>query len=359
MSIRVLVVDDSALMRALIARKLDSESDIEVIASASNAAEARALIKQLDPDVVTLDIEMPGMDGLSFLEKIMQLRPTPVIVVSGSTSAGTAATARALQLGAVSCYAKSTMQRSIADNDDGELAQLVREAAGGTLHFRPAPCDTHATVHPAPIAPRMIAPELIVIGSSTGGVEALHTLLAGFPADCPPTLIVQHVNACFAPAIVQSLDRVAAPTVMIAESDMPLRPGTVLFAPGNDKHLAVAPAGSHGFRCVLRAGELISGHRPSVDRLFQSAAETLGPRTLGILMTGMGEDGARGLLALAQAGACTIAQDEASCVVFGMPRAAIALGAAQRVLPLGDIAARVFPPTPAAGVPARHAKAVA
>ena len=168
-------------------------------------------------------------------------------------------------------------------------------------------------------------------------MEALHTLLAGFPADCPPTLIVQHVNACFAPAIVQSLDRVAAPTVMIAESDMPLRPGTVLFAPGNDKHLAVAPAGSHGFRCVLRAGELISGHRPSVDRLFQSAAETLGPRTLGILMTGMGEDGARGLLALAQAGACTIAQDEASCVVFGMPKEAIKLGAADSVIALDKI----------------------
>jgi two-component system chemotaxis response regulator CheB len=341
MTVRVLVVDDSALMRVLIARKLDRESDIEVIGAAGNAAEARQLIKQLDPDVVTLDIEMPGMDGLSFLEKIMQLRPTPVIIVSSSTRAGTQATARALQLGAVNCYAKSTRERSIRDEDGGELARLVREAARAEMPAarRPAP----AAPVPPPAAPRRdAAPGLIAIGSSTGGVEALHTLLAGFPEDCPPTLIVQHVSATFAAAIAQSLDRVAPPKVQLAESDLVLRRGTIVIAPGEDKHLAVAGAGTQGYRCVLRGGDPVAGHRPSVDRLFLSVAQLLGPSAVGVLLTGMGEDGARGLLAMADAGAHTIAQDRASCTVFGMPRAAIALGAARAILPLDAIAAEIF-----------------
>ncbi|MGY6550530.1 MAG: chemotaxis-specific protein-glutamate methyltransferase CheB [Erythrobacter sp.] len=340
--IRVLVVDDSALMRALLRRKLEAESDIIVVAAAANAAEARELIKLHDPDVVTLDIEMPGMDGLSFLEKIMTLRPTPVIIVSGSTHAGAAATARALQLGAVDCYAKATATRSLADDDGGELARLVREAAKVRLAPRqpasaPAPAPTPALA-PAPDAP----PAIIAIGSSTGGVEALHSLLAGFPADCPPTLIVQHINPAFAPAIVQSLQRITPAEVMLADSDLMLRRGQIMLAPGDEKHLMVAGAGAQGFRSVLRPGEKVSGHRPSVDRLFQSVAETIGASALGILLTGMGEDGARGLLAMARTGARTIAQDEASCVVFGMPRAAIALGAAGEVLPLGAIAPRLF-----------------
>lgn len=339
MSIRVLVVDDSAVMRALIAAKLSVESDIEVIAAAQGATEARQLIKQLDPDVVTLDIEMPGMDGLAFLEKIMELRPTPVIIVSGSTRAGARATAQAMMLGAVNCYAKSTPERSIRDDDGGELARLVREAARIDL----APRKTTATPRaPNPRATAHPLPDLIAIGSSTGGVEALHTLLAGFPEDCPPTVIVQHVNACFAPAIVQSLARAAAPKVVLAESDVLLEHGTVHFAPGGEKHLAVARAGARGFRSILRTGDLISGHRPSVDRLFASVAETFGANALGILLTGMGEDGAKGLLSMSRTGARTIAQNEATSVVFGMPRAAITLGAAREVLPLGQIADEVF-----------------
>lgn len=347
MSVRVLVVDDSAVMRALITAKLSAETDIEVIAAARDATEARQLIKELDPDVVTLDIEMPGMDGLSFLEKIMALRPTPVIIVSGSTRAGARATAQAMRLGAVNCYAKATPTRSINDDDGGELARLVREAA--SIKLAPRNPSSLAPTPGARIRPKSGArPELVAIGSSTGGVEALHMLLSGFPADCPPTVIVQHVNACFAPAIVQSLDRTAAPRVVLAESDVLLEPGTVHLAPGGEKHLAVARAGASGFRTVLRAGDLVSGHRPSVDRLFASCAGTLGAKALGILLTGMGEDGAKGLLAMAQAGGRTIAQDEATSVVFGMPRAAIALGAAQEVLPLGEIACRVFTPVPRA-----------
>lgn len=346
--IRVLIVDDSALMRALLTRKLEAEPDITVIAVAANAAEARTLIKTHDPDVVTLDIEMPGMDGLAFLEKIMTLRPTPVIIVSGSTHQGAAATARALHLGAVGCYAKATANRSLADDDGGELADLVREAAGA--HFYSRPQAIHPVAPPPSFRPAAsqagtsasLPPEFIMIGASTGGVEALHSLLAEFPADCPPTMIVQHINACFAPAIVQSLDRATRPRVRLAESDHPLQRGEILLAPGDDKHLMVAPAGSRGFRAVMRAGDKVSGHRPSVDQLFASAANTLGKRALGILLTGMGEDGARGLTAMAHSGAHTIVQDEASCVVFGMPRAAIALGGAREVLALDAIAGRIF-----------------
>ena len=353
MTIRVLIVDDSSLMRALLQHRLEREPDVTVVGTAAHAAEARQLIKALDPDVVTLDIEMPGMDGLSFLEKIMQLRPTPVILVSGATEAGASATARGLQLGAVGCIAKSQLSMAPGAKDDGALIDMVREAARvrlGPVQARlapplPAPAPALASLADA-------RPEVIVIGASTGGVEALHTLLAAFPADCPPTLIVQHINGCFASAIAQSFDRAVRPRVMLAESDMPLEQGTILLAPGNDRHLQVASAGMRGLRCVLREGDPVSGHRPSVDRLFASLASTLGAgrgeRALGILLTGMGQDGAQGMAQLASIGARTIAQDQASCVVFGMPRAAIELGAAREVLPLDRIAAAVFAPAKAA-----------
>lgn len=355
MTIRVLIVDDSAVMRALITRKLMEADDIEVAGTARNAAEARQLIKALNPDVVTLDIEMPGMDGLSFLAKIMELRPTPVIIVSGSTGPGAEATAKAMQLGAVNCYAKSNADRSIADDDGGLLVSLIREAAQISLPAprragRPAPNPVPArpggpggastTGHSANIE----RPELIVIGSSTGGVEALHTLLAGFPADCPPTVIVQHVNGCFAEAIARSLDRECAPKIMLADPDRPLNRGEVVIAGGDDHHLVLGPriASQSRYRCKYQAGQPTAGHRPSVDALFHSAAEHARSQALGILLTGMGRDGAEGLLALSEAGAHTIAQDEASCVVFGMPRAAIDLGAAKSVIGLKQIAPRIF-----------------
>lgn len=349
MTIRVLIVDDSPMMRALLQHRLARESDIAVIGTAADAAEARGMIKALDPDVVTLDIEMPGMDGLSFLEKIMQLRPTPVILISGATEAGASATARGLQLGAVGCIAKSQLRMTPNEEDDGALPEMVREAARVRFVHTPAPPPPRpASPSPEPAAAPATLPEVIVIGASTGGVEALHTVLSGFPADCPPTLVVQHINGCFAGAIAQSFDRAVRPRVMLAESDMPLERGTVLLAPGNDRHLQVASAGTLGLRCVLREGEPVTGHRPSVDRLFASLASTLGAargaRALGILLTGMGQDGAQGMAQLASIGARTIAQDQASCVVFGMPRAAIELGAAREVLPLDRIAPAIFTP---------------
>lgn len=347
MTIRVLIVDDSPLMRALLQHRLAREPDISVIGTAADANEARGMIKALDPDVVTLDIEMPGMDGLSFLEKIMQLRPTPVILVSGATEAGASATARGLQLGAVGCIAKSQLRMKPGEEDDGALPEMVREAARVRFVHTSAPPPPRAAA-PEPAAAPAALPDVIVIGASTGGVEALHTVLAGFPADCPPTLVVQHINGCFAGAIAQSFDRAVRPRVMLAQSDMPLERGTVLLAPGNERHLQVASAGSFGLRCVLREGDPVSGHRPSVDRLFASLASTLGgtrgSRALGILLTGMGQDGAQGMAQLASIGARTIAQDQASCVVFGMPRAAIELGAAREVLPLTRIAPAIFTP---------------
>lgn len=338
MSIRVLIVDDSALMRKLLECRLTTESDIEVVGCACDANEARAMIKSLDPDVVTLDIEMPGMDGLSFLQKIMELRPTPVIIVSGSTQEGNATTAQALQLGAVSCYAKSDRYGSMTADDGGQLADLVREAS--CVSLAPAkPSPPSPAARPATNARRPV--DLIAIGSSTGGVEALRVLLSDFRADCPPTVIVQHVNARFAPAIAQSLDAASPARVMMAQSDIVLERGCVYFAPGGDRHLLVANAGSKGFRTILRPGDPVSGHQPSVDVLFASVAETMGDKALGILLTGMGRDGANGLLKMAQKGAWTIAQDKATSVVFGMPRAAIEQGAAREVLPLSQIAGHI------------------
>jgi two-component system chemotaxis response regulator CheB len=343
MTIRVLIIDDSATMRAILMSRLSGEADIAVIGTAANAAEGRELIKRFNPDVITLDIEMPGMNGLDFLEKIMALRPTPVIVVSGSTQEGNEITARALAIGAVDCYAKCDRSGTLPLDDNGRLGSLIRQAAQVRFNNR-WPTPTEVVMFPAPGAGRRPArparreeePRIIAIGSSTGGVEALQVMLSEFPIDCPPTLIVQHVNARFAPSIAKSLDLVCPANVRLAEPDLPLRRGTVFLAPGGDRHLSVT--GSGAFYVRLRQGDPVAGHLPSIDVLFQSVAEAVGPAGIGILLTGMGSDGAKGLLAMARAGAHTIAQDEATSTVFGMPRAAISLGAAAVVAPISHIA---------------------
>ncbi len=333
MTIRVLIVDDSPTLRAILMTRLSREDDITVIGTAANATEGRELIKQFNPDVVTLDIEMPGMNGLEFLEKIMSLRPMPVIIVSGSTKQGSEMTARALALGAVDCYAKSDHTGGLPLDDNGRLANMIRLAA--QVRFKPR----------GPIVAQAVAPgqftairetALIAIGSSTGGVEALQTLLAQFPEDCPPTVIVQHVNPRFAPAIAKTLDLASPVRVKLAEPDMPLKRGHIYLAPGGESHLSVG--GTDALYARLRAGDPVSGHKPSVDVLFNSVAKIAGARAVGILLTGMGSDGAKGLLAMAEAGAHTIAQDEATSTVFGMPRAAISLGAAAVVAPIDRIA---------------------
>ena len=374
MTIRVLIVDDSPTMRAIVAARLSGHAGIQVVGLAGDAAEARAAMKALEPDVVTLDIEMPGMNGLEFLDKIMTLRPTPVIIVSSRTQAGSEITARALALGAVGTYCKSRLTSTPnAGNaqpidDGGNLADLVLQAGQMQLRRRPAK-TAPTTTKPASGAQSQISAlaqrplsgsrspltgtgpvscagpasgtgprhsRLIVVGSSTGGVEALQVLLSRFPPNCPPTMIVQHIDARFTAAIARTLDAASPARVVVGEADMPLQRGMVYLAPGGEKHMTVA--GGEALKVRLRTGEPIAGHRPSVDALFHSAAGIVGRDAVGILLTGMGADGSQGLLALARASALTIAQDEASCTIFGMPRVAISLGAAKVVAPLDTIA---------------------
>lgn len=342
MTIRVLIVDDSPTMRALLSELLRHEADIKVIGTAADAAEARTMMREQSPDVVTLDIEMPGMNGLDFLEKVMRLKPTPVVVVSGLTRDGADTTVRALEIGAVDCYAKPDgSMGSLLTTDDGRLAMLIRNAARARLRDRAPAVVAPVVSFTAATQPISHRPALIAVGASTGGVEALQLLLQNWPADCPPTVIVQHINGHFAEAVARRLDEQCAPKVTIAEPDLPLKVGHVYLAPGNDRHVQVR--GSVANPCArMRADDKVSGHRPSVDVLFRTVAETMGSRAVGILLTGMGSDGAQGLLAMAQAGATTIAQDEATCTVFGMPKAAIALGAAGVIAPIHRIASHAL-----------------
>lgn len=343
MKIRVVIVDDSPTMRALLGELLRREPDIEVVGAAADAAEARTIIREQSPDVVTLDIEMPGMNGLDFLDKLMRLKPTPVIIVSSLTRDGADTTVRALEIGAVDCYAKPDGRMGgLLSTDAGKLAALVRNAAGVRVRERSGPSLPPLPGLAATADMHGNRPALIAVGASTGGVEAVQVLLRDFPADCPPTVIVQHINGQFAEAVARRLDQQCAPRVLLAEPDLRLKTGHVYIAPGNERHLQVR--GSVGSpHAHMRADDKVSGHRPSVDVLLRSVAETAGSQGVGILLTGMGSDGAQGLLAMARAGARTIAQDEATCTVFGMPRAAIALGAASLVTPIHRIADQVFP----------------
>lgn len=334
--IRVLVVDDSATMRSLISAVLSRDPEIEVVGQANDPYEARQAIKALNPDVMTLDVEMPNMNGIDFLEKVMRLRPMPVVMVSTLTTRGAEVTLEALELGAVDCVAKP-----FTGGLDGfrELPEKVKVAARARV--RPldrvagAPTPSRLASGAAPGEGRLIA-----IGSSTGGVEALVAILSRFPADCPPTVVTQHMPESFTRSFSERLDRLCAPRVEEATDGAPLDAGRVYVAPGGEAHLEVAGAGR--LRCRITPGERVNGHRPSVDVLFASAARTVGARGVGCILTGMGRDGAQGLLEMRRAGARTVGQDEASCVVYGMPRAAFEIGAVERQLPLDRIAAELL-----------------
>lgn len=325
--IRTLIVDDSATMRALIAATLRRDPGITVVGQACNPHEARAAIKALNPDVVTLDIDMPGMNGLEFLERLMRLRPTPVVMISTLTARGAEATLRALALGAVECVEKPRAGEGFAD-----LAGAVRTA--GAAKVRPL-------IDSGPIGPAPFRGEgaVIAIGASTGGVEALSSLLARFPANCPPTLITQHIRPAFTRSLAERLNRGCAASVAEAADGQPLLPGHVYIAPGGT-HLAMA--GSSRWRCVLEQGPPVSGHCPSIDVLFHSVAQHAGPRAVGVILTGMGRDGAEGLLAMREHGARTLGQDAESCVIYGMPRAAYEIGAVEAQVPLNLMAARLM-----------------
>jgi two-component system chemotaxis response regulator CheB len=329
--VRTLIVDDSPTMRSLIAAVLRRDPEIEVVGQAGDPLEARQAIKSLDPDVVTLDIEMPNMSGLEFLEKIMRLRPTPVIMVSTLTQAGAEATLEALEIGAFDCIAKPSTGGIEAF---AELPTKVKAAAKARIR--------HGLTGAAQARPDRYVSDgrLVAIGSSTGGVEALINILQGFPKDCPPTLITQHMPATFTKSFAARLDRSCAPVVTEAVDGEPIQRGHVYLAPGGVAHLEVS--GATQWRCRLRESEPVNGHRPSVDVLFRSVAAVAGARALGVILTGMGGDGGRGLLAMRQAGARTLGQDEATCVVYGMPKVAHELGAVERQLPLSAIGAEIL-----------------
>ncbi|MET4898032.1 chemotaxis response regulator protein-glutamate methylesterase [Sphingomonadaceae bacterium jetA1] len=328
MPVRTLIVDDSPSMRALIASTLSRDPEIEVVGTANGPLQAREMIKALDPDVLTLDVEMPDMNGLDFLERVMRLRPMPVVMLSTLTQAGAEISIRALELGAVECCAKPA-----AGMLDGNLVATVKAAAGSRrvrLRDPATPPTPMADFTPRPGA-------LIAIGASTGGVEALIALLGSFPAHCPPTVIVQHMPATFTTSFAARLDRLSKPAVAEARHGQPLVPGHVYLAPGGTHHLEVA-GGEGRYRARLIPDDPTSGHRPSVDRLFHSVARTAGAHAVGAILTGMGRDGADGMLAMRNAGCFTIGQDRDSCVVYGMPGVAQEIGAVTRQLSLGRIA---------------------
>ncbi len=356
--IRVLVVDDSAIVRKSISDALALDPDIEVVGTACDPYVAREKILALDPDVLTLDLEMPRMDGLTFLRILMQHHPLPVVVVSSLTQAGSQAALAAMEAGAVDVLAKPDGTMSIG-NLGARLAYHVKAAAASKgivkqaeIVSAPLPFDAppaRPSPPPAPsssdqgvvlAAPRRIDPrQLVVIGSSTGGVEALRTILPQLPADMPPIAVVQHISAYFSKVVAQRLDQACGYQVCEAEEGMSLRPGLCVIAPG-DRHLAVSwEAGA--YRVRLLETPPVHHCRPAVDVLFRSAAESAGRLATAALLTGMGSDGAVGMQAIRAAGGRTIAQDEASSVVYGMPRAAIELGAAEQVVALPEIAAAI------------------
>ncbi|MDF0695308.1 protein-glutamate O-methylesterase CheB [Rhizobium sp. MC63] len=335
---RVLVVDDSPTMRGLITAVLSSDPEVNVIGQAGDALEAREAIKRLNPDVVTLDIEMPNMNGLDFLEKIMTLRPMPVIMVSTMTHRGAEATLAALEIGAFDCVGKPGPGEP---RPFGDLAEKVKAAARTQRQFsQPA-----AAVAPPSVTDFRVGRKIVAIGSSTGGVEALIAVLQKFPANCPPTVITQHMPPTFTKSFAERLNRLCAPVVQEATDGARLEIGKIYLAPGGERHLQVTGASAPCCRLLDRPP--VNGHRPSVDVLFDSVAELAGRNAVGVILTGMGRDGAAGLLKMRHAGARTLGQNEKTCVVYGMPRVAHELGAVEQQLPLSAIGEEILKMTAA------------
>lgn len=338
--VRVLIVDDSITVRSLIRALLGRDPKVEVVGEAADPHEARAAIKALDPDVITLDVEMPKMNGLEFLDKIMRLRPTPVIMVSSQTSRGASAAIAALEMGAFDCVAKpaSGEQDIFAEL----LAAKVKAAAGSRMRSLSNRGQGASQRAPALAGGRTYRSDgrVVAIGASTGGVEALVAVLSQFPANCPPTVITQHMPATFTKTFAERLDRLSKPSVSEAVDGAPLTPGRVYLAPGGATHLQIEAAS--GLRCRLSTSDPVNGHRPSVDVLFHSIAKAVGAKALGVILTGMGRDGAEGLLAMRQAGASTLGQNESSCLIYGMPKAAFELGATGKQVTLNMIASEIL-----------------
>jgi two-component system, chemotaxis family, protein-glutamate methylesterase/glutaminase len=339
MKIKVLVIDDSALIRSLLTEIINSQKDMEVVGVAPDPIIAREMIKALNPDVLTLDVEMPKMDGLDFLEKLMRLRPTPVVMVSTLTEKGNEITMRALELGAIDFVTKP--KTSIADgmreytDTIGDKIRAAAQARIATLARTRNP-NSEAVASPTLLRNPLISSEkLLIIGASTGGTEAIKSFLLQMPSDCPGILITQHMPAGFTKSFANRLDSLCQISVKEAEGGERILPGHAYIAPG-DKHLLLARSGAN-YVTALSDAAPVSRHKPSVDVLFESAATYGGKNVVGVILTGMGKDGAAGMANMKQAGAYNFAQNEASCVVYGMPKEAVAHGGVHEVAHLNDL----------------------
>jgi two-component system chemotaxis response regulator CheB len=347
--IRVLVVDDSAVMRQLLTEILNSDPGIEVVGTAPDPYVAREKIKLLNPDVLTLDVEMPRMDGLAFLRNLMRLRPMPVVMCSSLTQKGAAVALDALSLGAVDFVAKPTVDVIHGIKESArEIISKVKMAAHAQVRpLLDVPSMVVVDRHDADaVLPKRSAPthfattdRIIAIGASTGGTEAIKQVLMNLPSDVPGIVIAQHIPKAFSGPFALRMNASSVLNVCEASDGQPILAGHVYIAPG-DQHLIVVRDGAR-YQCRLNEGELVNRHRPSVDVLFRSVAQSAGRNSIGVMLTGMGRDGAEGMKEMREAGAMTIAQDEKSSVVWGMPGAAWQIGAVQSLHPLQQIAARI------------------
>ena len=342
MKVKVLVVDDSAVVRQILTREFSKDKDIEVVGTAPDPYVARDKIVQLKPDVVTLDVEMPRMDGVTFLRKLMKHHPIPVIIVSSLTAAGSELAMEALQYGAIDVMCKPGTAYSVGDMSE-ILIQKIKAAAMVDMKKRAEMIRERAATSTEP--PRRLAMtkttnKIIAIGASTGGTEAIKDVLVSFPAGAPGTVIVQHMPEYFTKSFAERLNSTCEINVKEAENGDRVIPGRALLAPGN-KHMVLKRSGAQ-YLVELKDGPLVFHQRPAVEVLFNSVAQYAGANAVGMILTGMGKDGAKGLLAMKEAGAYTIVQDEASSVVWGMPGEAFKLGAATVVLPLKKIAAEAI-----------------
>ncbi|MDH4234459.1 MAG: chemotaxis response regulator protein-glutamate methylesterase [Gallionella sp.] len=344
--IKVLVIDDSALIRSVMSEIINREKDMECVGVAPDPLVAREMIKALNPDVLTLDVEMPRMDGLDFLERLMRLRPMPVLMVSTLTELGSDITFRALELGAIDFVSKPKLDIARGMEEYAiEITDKIRATAQARVKKNTEIREVQEKLSASAILPSIAGrysstEKLIVIGASTGGTEAIKELLTKLPADAPGVLVTQHMPEHFTKSFADRLNGLCRISVKEAEHNERVLPGHAYIAPGHS-HLLLKRSGAN-YMTVLDQGPLVNRHRPSVDVLFRSAANVAGGNALGIILTGMGKDGVVGLMEMKQAGSHTIAQDEASCVVFGMPKEAIAAGAVQEVLPLQSIACHVL-----------------
>jgi two-component system chemotaxis response regulator CheB len=344
--IKVLIVDDSRMIRDVLSDILKDQPDIEVVGAAADAFEARDMIKSLNPDVITLDVEMPKMNGLEFLDKLMRAKPMPVVMISAATERGSEVTFRALELGAVDFVTKPKLNEQTPDDYGDTIAEKIRAAKSARLkppkRVNPEDTVTMPAVVPKRPIPRGVktSDKVIAVGASTGGTEALREFLIGMPQDCPGIVIVQHMPENFTRMFAERLNGLCQINVKEAEHNDPIMPGCAYIAPGG-KHLWVKRDEGQ-LLCKLSTEPPMNLHRPSVDFLFLSCAKFLGADSIGVIMTGMGKDGAKGMLEMKNKGAWNIAQDEASSVIFGMPREAIELDAVHDVAPLNKLREKVL-----------------